>query len=197
VVHDPGSLADAPIPQLDDQPLPNHPLVDRDLHPTIEDATLDDLKISLAFINLIRSATLDNGGLDPDTIHRLRNPKQGPPDVDDPDLILAIKIYLATTKASQDTYTEVGQAISERFEECEFLSMDCLKRKIAAITGIVPMVHNMCINSCVGYTGPFADLTHCPTCGTSHYDPLKFNASNGEIRIPQQTFCTIPLGPQI
>jgi hypothetical protein len=199
VEHDLGCLAEAaePVEPQPDNPLLPDPPPAQDLGLTVEDATLDDLKIALSFITLIRSAMLENGSIDPDTIDRLRNPEQGPPDVDDPDLILAIKIYLATTKASDDVYKDVGEAISERFAEWDFLSMDRLKRKITTLTGIAPVTHDMCINSCIGYTGPYSDLIHCPACGTLRYDPLQFDASRGVIRIPQQTFCTLPLGPQL
>ena len=177
-------------------PIPADPIPQQH-EPELEAATLDDLNISLSFINSIRSATLDNGGLDDETIERLRNPPEGPPDVDNPDLILAIKIFLATTKASQDTYTDVGEVISERFPDCDFFSLDRLKRRIRNLTGITPLFYDMCDNSCIGFTGPFADLTHCPHCGTLRYDSIKYDASDGEIRVPCKTFLTIPLGPQL
>ena len=61
--------------------------------PELEAATLDNLNISLSFINSIHSATLDNGGLDDETIEELCNPLEGPPNVDNPDLILCYEPY--------------------------------------------------------------------------------------------------------
>ena len=42
-----------------------------------------------------------------------------------------------------------------------------------------------------------SNLTHCPECGQFHYDQIRYDASNGEERVPCKTFTTIPLGPQI
>ena len=162
-----------------------------------EDASLDDLRIALEFIDLVSAATLDNDDLDDDTINRLRHPVEGPLEIDDPDFLFAIQVFLATTTGSEDTYRDVRKAIYERYPNSEFLSLEQLKKRIAAITGVTSVTHDMCINSCVGYTGPFKDLTHCPICDTLRYDPLKYNAENNWKRVPRLTFNTIPLGPQL
>jgi hypothetical protein len=49
----------------------------------------------------------------------------------------------------------------------------------------------MCYNSCVAFTGPFANLQHCPECSELRYDPKKPG------NVPLKRFYTIPLGPQI
>ena len=41
----------------------------------------------------------------------------------------------------------------------------------------------MCIDSCVRFTGPFAELEHCPDCGASHYDQDELDKSNGENKV--------------
>ena len=186
-----GSLADVD-PVIEEAQ--DAPKAEDNLDPVFELPTIDDLNISLAFINLICSATLDNGGLDAETIHRLRHPPKGPPDTDNPNLLLAIKIYLAVTKASQDTYTSVSEAILEHFPDCDFLSVDVLKSKIKEMTGTVLLINE---NSCIGYTGPFAELTYCPKCGEFRYNQIQYDASQGETQIPHKTFLTIPLGPQL
>ena len=165
--------------------------------PTFHPAMLDDLNIMLAFINLIHSATLENSDLDQEIVDRLRNPPEGLPEVESPDLLLAIRVYIAATKASEDTYAAVHEAISDHFPECKFISLDCLKRKIYDLTGITPLVNHMCDNLCIGYTGPFAELMHCPKCGEFRYDKIKYDASHGTTKIACKTFLTIPLGPQL
>ncbi|KAI5899319.1 uncharacterized protein SCHCODRAFT_02484953, partial [Schizophyllum commune H4-8] len=55
----------------------------------------------------------------------------------------------------------------------------------------------MCHNSCVAYTGPYAILETCPECGASRYDPIRLAASHGRVKVPQQTFSTMPVGPQL
>lgn len=47
----------------------------------------------------------------------------------------------------------------------------------------------MCIKTCLAYTGPFADLHHCPICGEARWDSSTKKA--------RQTFHTIPIGPQL
>lgn len=55
----------------------------------------------------------------------------------------------------------------------------------------------MCVNTCVGFTGPFADIEHCPECGESRYDEKELGESNGERKVPRKVFTTFPAGPQI
>ena len=35
------------------------------------------------------------------------------------------------------------------------------------------MEHDMCINSCLAYTGPYKHLEICPECGEPRYEPQK------------------------
>ena len=51
------------------------------------------------------------------------------------------------------------------------------------------MEHDMCIKTCLAYTGPFADLHHCPICREVRWDSSTKKA--------RQTFHTIPIGPQL
>ncbi|KIK74751.1 hypothetical protein PAXRUDRAFT_174743 [Paxillus rubicundulus Ve08.2h10] len=57
----------------------------------------------------------------------------------------------------------------------------------------------MCLESCVGFTGPFTNLKTCPfsSCGASHWDPGHLRASNGHVKVTAKKFTTIPLGPQL
>ncbi|GJF00590.1 hypothetical protein PsYK624_168830 [Phanerochaete sordida] len=51
----------------------------------------------------------------------------------------------------------------------------------------------MCVNSCVGFTGPFADLDKCPKCNEQRFE----DSLPGKPRKPRQQFLTNPIGPQI
>ena len=57
--------------------------------------------------------------------------------------------------------------------------------------------NDMCIDSCVGLTGPYANPTHCPhpRCGKPRYDQRKLERSGGKTKVPLKTFTTFPLGP--
>jgi hypothetical protein len=65
------------------------------------------------------------------------------------------------------------------------------------LTGIESVVHHMCVNSCIVYTGPFADLESCPVCSESQYDNLRLEASLGAKRIACQEFHTVLIGLQL
>lgn len=57
------------------------------------------------------------------------------------------------------------------------------------ITGVVPIIHDMCVDTCVGFTGPFDALDACPKCSQPRYHP---GTKNG-----RRQFSTIPIGPVI
>ena len=106
----------------------------------------------------------------------------------DPDLRQSLDFYLATELASQDTYKKSVAAVQQQNPEHELFSLHGIEQKIADLSGVVPVAHNMCINSCTAFTGPYAELDSCPYCGTSHLDDKSK---------PRQVFHTIPLGPQL
>jgi hypothetical protein len=55
----------------------------------------------------------------------------------------------------------------------------------------------MCIDSCVAFVGPYAELEECPRCQKPRYDPIKLQQSGGRVKQPQQVFHTFPIGPQL
>lgn len=140
---------------------------------------------------------MDNGGLDADTIHRLRNPIQELLDISDRFLRLSLDTFLSTTNASEDAYKESRENISQCFPDNEMLSYDQVKRKIGEMTGVTSVVTDMCHKSCVAFTGPYTDLKVCPKCGDSRYDTAILAHSGGKTKVSRQTFHTVPLGPQL
>jgi len=64
-----------------------------------------------------------------------------------------------------------------------------MKRRIAEITGIVPIVDDMCKNSCIAFTGPLSKLDACTECNAPRLNPLTKKAD--------QHLYTIPPGPQL
>jgi len=94
-----------------------------------------------------------------DPLHELWN-------LDDPQLRLSLQIYLSlTAHSSEVTYNAVHSNIKECYPESTMLLFDQVQTQLKAITGIVPLHSDMCINTCLAYTGPFAPLTDCPFCG--------------------------------
>ena len=158
---------------------------------------VDELKVALDFIQATEAADLENGDLDPASLAQLRNPPQETLIIEDENELLSLKYFLATIDASQHTYINLRNVHNERYPADSLLSYDQIKKRAEQWSGIQPMIHHMCPNSCVAYTGPYASLDKCPECGESRYDPFQLEISGGKIKSPRQKLCTIPLGPQI
>jgi hypothetical protein len=115
----------------------------------------------------------------------------------DPDLTLSLNLFMATAGSSRQTYTDVCSSIKDRYPDSKILSYDQITRRIAECSGIYPVYHDMCINSCVGFTGPLEKEDKCPTCKEPRYDRVIFDASHGKVLKARQRFVTLLLGPQI
>ena len=132
---------------------------------------------------------------------RLRNLPTTPLEIDGQGIQHSIATYLAFEHASQEAYRRIMRSMQTNLAR-DPNSKECLEYKaiedlIAAYTGIEPITHDMCPDSCVAFTGPFSELQNCPTCGVSRRNEAKLNASNGRLKVPAKTFMTIPIGPQL
>jgi len=161
-------------------------------------AHLDDLKDTLAAIEEIRKASLDTQ-FEEDNLFRLRNPTEEELDINDPYFRLSLDMYLILTNTSQETYRELVVALLRCHPEAEgrLLSYDQIKRCVQNLTGVIPIHDDMCINSCMAFTGPYKDLDTCLKCPQPRYDPAILHSSNGMVKKPRQSMTTIPIGPQI
>lgn len=159
----------------------------------LPESSIDDIKITNQFIQALRNASLDDEDedLDADTLDRLRNPPQDLPTLDS-DERLSIDLFLSVSNASVETYNSVRDAILRRYPENPILSHHAVKKLVRELSGVVHVTRDMCINTCMAYTGPFAHLTCCPYDGEPRYDPKREGA-----QVPRQQFETILLGPQL
>lgn len=150
-------------------------------------------------------ATLDlNKNLDTQARERLKNPIQIPSNLDDdPNLRAGIDIFLDTTNASNGTYNKVQESVNGYLRrlgvdpEHSVPTQYSVTKAIGKLTGVHSMQNDMCANTCIAYTGPYADKEMCPHCGTLRYNPKKLAETDGAVKIPQRQFYTIPLGPQL
>ena len=69
-----------------------------------------------------------------------------------------------------DAYDAIRSNIKECYPASTMLSFDQVRNRLKTITGILPLHSDMCINTCLAYTGPFAPLTDCPFCGEHRYE---------------------------
>jgi len=205
------------VPEEDEtEPHPNNEgtgqLDEPDSGPRLEDyndiavlATLEELKTAQDFISQLQTATLDKDhNLDSETRERLQEPVTDPISLDaDPELRTGIKLYLDTTNASDEVYNNVRNTLNSYVasigveRENSIPSLYSVKKAIGELTGVYSMLNDMCIDSCMAYTGPNVDLDACLHCGKPRYDPQILAESGGQRKVPQRKFSTFPLGPQL
>lgn len=149
---------------------------------------------ALEYIRVIRGATLDNTGLDPEMAERLRRPSHTPPTVNTLERA-GLRMFLARGNGSEGNYHDHRAAIIELHEEDKDIpTYEQIKCRIAQLTGIGSVRTDMCVQSCVAFTGPFVALDACPMCKEPRFDTLGLAANK---RILRRTFETFPVGPQI
>jgi len=160
----------------------------------------EDLTLYLKFIKLLRNASLDDMGMqmDEEDLERLRKPPTHELNLEfEPDLRLALDLFLANYTSLVDAYNQNRKAMQRRHPEDEVYTYDQAKRLVRHLSGIVPLAHDMCINTCIAYTGPFADLETCPYCNTPRYNLIVPGERVGKKKTPQREFHTMLIGPQL
>ena len=198
---DPGSLAvdqpDLPYPQIDfEGAIGGHDvhgisyIPDIDLESLAELAKLEDLKLSMEFVSALEKASLNDefSLLSSAAVDRLKHPETGPVTIC-PDTRLGLDLFLSVINSPQHTYSLTRDAILRRHPEDKIPTYDEITKIIEKVTGVQSIEHDMCINSCMAYTGPLATLDKCSICQEPRLDP--------QTKTRRQTFHTIPLGPQL
>jgi len=198
----PDNGLDPPPPDPDEEIIPSDsdsdesPPSDNEDDPNI---TLENMKTNLKFVRMIEEATLDSQ-FSPAELQAFRNPRElGSSPSDDPDLKLSLSFFISNLdhSGSQKNYAEACEIIKERFPEAEMLSYDQAKRRASELSGVVTWKHDMCVDSCAAFTGPFAHLEECPRCHAPRWNEDILKKSNGKTKVPQKAFTTFPLGPQL
>ena len=126
---------------------------------------LDDLRTSATFVRELQQATLGDPteGLACEGLERLRNPLHREPSASvNEDTQLAIDLYLGTP--SEAMYETVCVAILCCWPGTDLLSYYRVKCLVADLSSVELIVHDMCVNSCMAFTGPFLELESCPMC---------------------------------
>jgi hypothetical protein len=150
---------------------------------------LPELQTTQDFIETLRVAVMEDTGMSEEDILDLRNP--GPVDnfVDPSPLLQSVRHFINNVNASHDHYDNTRAIELLNNLNDDFLLFDQVKRRICWLSGVLPIEHDMCLETCMAYTGPHKDLEACPFCSTSRYLPGSKKA--------RQHFTTIPIGPVI
>jgi hypothetical protein len=158
-----------------------------DMVDTIE---LPHLHMVPQYIDLLRTGTLENSGMQPDEIEDLRNPDQEiTPLVEPLPLLRSILHFINNSTASRKHYESLRKIKHRHRPDDPILSFDQVKHRVLWLSGVVPMEHDMCVNSCLAFTGPHSTLDKCSHCSQPRYCP-------GTTK-PQKRFTMIPVGPVI
>ena len=138
------------------------------------------------FLDILHTVSLEDTGMDPQDILALRDPDSGFDLLDPSPLLCSMRHFINNSGSSHDHYDGICK-IEELYNPNDpLLSFDQVKCCVRWLSGVVPIEHNMCINSCIAYTGPYSHLDSCPQCAT----PRHFPGTNR----PQKWFSTIPIG---
>ena len=149
---------------------------------------LPKLQTTQDFIDLIHEAVLDGSGMRDDDINALRNPGPEHKLLDPSPLLRSVRHFINNDLSSRQHY-ETSRKIELLHNPTDpILSFDQVKRRIQWLSGIVPLEHDMCTNSCVAYTGPYSNLDSCPRCAEPRYIP-------GSTTKSHKRFSTILIGP--
>ncbi|KAJ8579853.1 hypothetical protein M405DRAFT_718263, partial [Rhizopogon salebrosus TDB-379] len=176
---------------------------DIDLDTLAQSAILPKIQEAMSFVLGLKNASVDDpvAKMSDEALDRLRNPPQTPLRIESPGIRHSISTYLALEHASQDAYHQIYRSTLRNFPGAAALddiqSFRNVEKIIATYTGVESLEHDMCPNSCLAFTGPFAPLTVCPICSSSRWDQARLHASNGHEKVAAKKFVTIPLGPQL
>ena len=157
---------------------------------------LEDLAHTESMISQIRDYSFEHEKTQwtEDEFDTFLNPPCEMWDLDDPQLRLSFKTYLSlSAHSSEATYDAMRSNIKECYPESTMLSFDQVRNRLKTITGVLPLHFDMCVNTCLAYTGPFAPLTGCPFCGEYRYE----QHLDVDSKTPRRQFVTLPIGPQL
>jgi len=159
-------------------------------------AAIERIRVAIEFIELVKTATLASQ-FDTEELADFLNPLEhdSTPD-NDPDLMLSLQAFIGLLGCSQGEYERMRQYTHQRDPDIEMLSYYQVERRARILSGISTWEDHMCINSCVGFTGPFKDLDHCPDCGQPRYTTQE-EFDEPSRKIPRKVFTTFSVGPQL
>jgi hypothetical protein len=148
----------------------------------------------MQFIDLLCNATHKNSGYPDDLYNKIFEPLNEAFEFEKPDVCLCMEIFIHTQNTLQESYKLISSAVAHHNPAFEPVSWDQMNCSLAAWTGVHLMRFDMCHKGCVGYTGDFSELTHCPDCGKSCYDLIALQLGK---QGPRQQFFIMPPGPQL
>ncbi|KAF5336584.1 hypothetical protein D9611_006636 [Ephemerocybe angulata] len=159
-------------------------------------SNIESIQETLGYIDELRNTSFDNSGLPQSIIEQIRQPLEGAPTLSENEQFF-IDLYFATFGAPESVYNKVRDAVSRRFstEEAPFEvpSLYKIRKLVQQLTGIVVVQDDMCVDSCMAFTGKHAAKKECTVCSKPRY---LVGARDGKER-PRKQMTTILLAPQL
>jgi hypothetical protein len=167
----PPFVEDEPEEEDDEEEDPDAPL----LHENDDygESPIEHLNWSRAFDQAVRDAQLDKLPIPEDVLARLKHAEAAPPPLSR-DEKLSLRFWLKGHKTGSDSaYQEYADIWNNDMKTEDppraLLSEYKVETLVRKVTGIVPIKDDMCVDSCLAFTGPFKDDIHCRTCGKDRY----------------------------
>ncbi|KAJ7200626.1 hypothetical protein GGX14DRAFT_336361, partial [Mycena pura] len=103
---------------------------------------------------------------------------------EDRDTIRAFVLKIISNM-SRTSFEMMRHAFSHKLE---ISSLYVMIHRVAMLSGIVPEWYDCCVQSCIAYTGGYAELDSCPHCQ---------EARRSVAGKPRRQFCYLPLIPRL
>ena len=88
--------------------------------------------------------------MDEEDLEHLQNPLDHELALDDTsDLCLTIKLFIANINSPVEVYNANHAAILRHHPNDNIFTHNSAKRFVRHLTGVVPLIHDMCINTCI------------------------------------------------
>ena len=116
---------------------------------------LPNLQTTQGFIEALRLASLKKSGMQPEDIENLRDP--GPVlDLEDPSpLLRSLRHFINNSGSSRAHYEGIREIELLNNPLDVIMSFDQVRHRLSWLSGVMPLEHDMCPNTCVAYTGPY------------------------------------------
>ena len=150
---------------------------------------LPNLQTTQGFIEALRLASLKKWGMQLEDIENLRDPGLVL-DLEDPSpLLRSLKHFINNSGSSCAHYKGIREIELLNNLSGLIMSFDQVRCRLSWLSGVMPLEHDMCPNTCVAYTRPYEELDTCSWCSLSCYLP--------DTNTPHKQFTTVPIGPVI
>jgi hypothetical protein len=111
------------------------------------------LQITQQYINLMRCASLESSGMQAEDIDTMCNPEQNFTLVEQSPLVRSVCHFINNSTASQEHYKTLHMIEHIHQPDDPILSFNQVKRCVQWLSGVMPIEHNMCVNTCLAFTG--------------------------------------------